>query len=294
MQKQCYVKSSYRRSSSKGWEGFSLDFHTALSPGRVPAQWPLCAARHGAAPAAPANAGPSALRPLSLSDPSAPLVLSLPLPGVTLQPLPEHALWWPEAGTLFIADLHLGKAATFRARGLPVPAGTTASNLARLSAVLVRTGAARLVVLGDFLHAAESLTPAVRAGLLDWRAQHAELQVVLVRGNHDRHAGDPPEALALQVVEEPFAPMPGMPLACCHHPQALAGFTVLAGHVHPAVVLRGRGHDALRLPAFCHDPGLVLLPAFGDFTGAHTVAGAPGRALYAVGGGRVWPLPPQP
>ncbi|WP_313077078.1 ligase-associated DNA damage response endonuclease PdeM [Melaminivora sp.] len=213
------------------------------------------------------------------------------LPGVQLQLLPERALWWPQAGTLFIADLHLGKAATFRARGLPVPAGTTQDNLARLSAVLARTGAGRLVVLGDFLHAAEALTAAVRSALQAWRAAHAGLAVVLVRGNHDRHAGDPPGALALQVVDEPFAPEPGVPLACCHHPQALPGQVVLAGHLHPAVLLRGPGRDALRLPAFCHEAGQVLLPSFGDFTGGHTLRAARGRRLYAVGGGRVWAVP---
>ncbi|SDM74503.1 putative phosphoesterase [Oryzisolibacter propanilivorax] len=212
--------------------------------------------------------------------------------GARLLPLPEHALWWPDGSTLFIADLHLGKAATFRARGLPVPAGTTAENLLRLSAVLARTGVARLVVLGDFLHAAEAQTPALLTRLAQWRAAHAQVAMTLVRGNHDRHAGEPPAELGIAVVDEPWQPWPDVPLACCHHPQALdGGRVVLAGHVHPAVVLRGRGRDALRLPAFCHEPHQVLLPAFGDFTGAHTLQRAPGRRLYAVGGGRVWALP---
>ena len=38
--------------------------------------------------------------------------------------------------TLFVADLHLGKSATFRARGLPVPSGTTQDNLRRLAALV--------------------------------------------------------------------------------------------------------------------------------------------------------------
>ncbi|WP_313084602.1 ligase-associated DNA damage response endonuclease PdeM [Pulveribacter sp.] len=212
-------------------------------------------------------------------------------PGADLVPLPEHALWWPLARTLFVADVHLGKAATFRARGLPVPAGTTAANLARLSALITGLGAERLIVLGDFLHAAEAQTPALLAQLAQWRGHHAAVGMTLVRGNHDRHAGEPPPHLRIAVVDEPHVPYPGIALACCHHPQQLAGHTVLAGHVHPAVLLHGRGRDALRLPAFCHDPGLVLLPAFGDFTGAHTLGGGVSRQLYAVGGDKVWKLP---
>lgn len=39
--------------------------------------------------------------------------------------LPERALWWPAQRMLMVADAHFGKAATFRARGVPVPAGST-------------------------------------------------------------------------------------------------------------------------------------------------------------------------
>lgn len=212
----------------------------------------------------------------------------LSIAGEAVHLLPDPALWWPTGATLFIADLHLGKAAVFRARGLPVPAGTTQANLQRLSDLLVRHGARRLVVLGDFLHAVESRTPSVLAALHAWRARHASLEITLVRGNHDSHAGDPPPTLGIGIVDEPW--LTG-PFACCHHPQLHASHHVLAGHVHPAVRLRGPGRDALRLPCFSTGPGLTLLPAFGDFTGTHVLAPEPGRALFAVGGGQVWPVP---
>ncbi|WPB56754.1 ligase-associated DNA damage response endonuclease PdeM [Xylophilus sp. GOD-11R] len=212
----------------------------------------------------------------------------LNIDGETVHLLPDPALWWPAGATLFIADLHLGKAAVFRARGLPVPSGTTRSNLGRLEALLTRHAARRLVVLGDFLHAAESRTPEVMAALHDWRLAHAALEVVLVRGNHDSHAGDPPSSLGIAVVDEPWVVGP---FACCHHPQIHDGHHVLAGHVHPAVRLRGPGRDALRLPCFVQEDGLTVLPAFGDFTGTHVLAPTAGQRLYAVGGGQVWLVP---
>jgi DNA ligase-associated metallophosphoesterase len=143
-------------------------------------------------------------------------------------------------------------------------------------------------VLGDFLHAVESHAPPVLAALREWRAGHPGLEVVLVRGNHDSHAGDPPGWLGITVVDEPWQIGP---FACCHHPQRVAGREVLAGHVHPAVRLRGMGRDALRLPCFSSGDGLTLLPAFGDFTGSHVLAPEAGTALFAVGGGRVWAVP---
>ena len=214
--------------------------------------------------------------------------------GEALVLLPERALWWPARRTLFIADLHLGKAATFRAAGQPVPAGTTQRNLARLDALIAQHGVQHLVVLGDFLHAEQSRTPVLLAALADWRARHAALHITLVRGNHDSRAGDPPASLGIAIVDEPHLVAP---FACCHHPQAHATHFVLAGHVHPACLLFGAGRDRLRLPCFVVDAGQAdqagqaVLPAFGEFTGGWRVAPAPGRRLYAVGDGGVWPLP---
>jgi metallophosphoesterase superfamily enzyme len=42
-----------------------------------------------------------------------------------LRLLPQRALLDTASRSLMVADLHLGKAATFRAHGLPVPSGTT-------------------------------------------------------------------------------------------------------------------------------------------------------------------------
>ena len=108
--------------------------------------------------------------------------------------LPERALFWPRAGTLVVADLHWGKGATFRAAGIPIPVGTTSDDLARLDGALLRTGARRLVVLGDLFHArAGRIATHTLAELRRWRGAAPELEILLVRGNHDRHAGDPPD-----------------------------------------------------------------------------------------------------
>ncbi|MFZ2988406.1 ligase-associated DNA damage response endonuclease PdeM [Ideonella sp.] len=221
--------------------------------------------------------------------------------GQDLQLLPDRALWWPAQRVLFIADLHIGKAATYRALGQPVPGGTTQQNLARLSRLIDSHRPKQIVFLGDFLHAAQAQTPDVLAALAAWRQHHREhhpdMALTLVRGNHDSRAGDPPATLDITVVDEPH--LIG-PYAACHHPQAHATHFVLAGHLHPSCSLRGPGRDRLRLPCFVLDTepsgptapiGMAILPAFGEFTGGWPVQGAPGRRLYAVGGGGVWALP---
>jgi DNA ligase-associated metallophosphoesterase len=199
--------------------------------------------------------------------------------------LPERALWWPAQGMLMVADAHFGKAATFRARGVPVPAGSTVQAIARLDAMLTRLPVEHIAWLGDLLHAREAQV-AIDA-LTAWRTRHADVACTLVRGNHDRHAGDPPADLRFNVAEQPWAVGP---FALCHEPQTVPGHYVIAGHVHPGIVISGRGRDRLRLPCFRFGQACGLLPAFGEFTGLWAAPVAAGEVLYAVADGRVWPL----
>lgn len=214
--------------------------------------------------------------------------------GARLQLLAQRAIYIAEQASLLIADAHIGKAQAFRSLGVPVPSGTTADGLHRLSTLLAGTQARRVVFMGDLLHAAKGRSAAVLDAVEAWRARHADVELLLVRGNHDRHAGDPPAAWRVQCVDEPFH-LPGLPgLALAHHPQPCNGVYVLAGHVHPAVLLNGRARQRLRLPCFHFGAQVGLLPAFGGFTGNHVVQAAPGDAVYVVADEAVRALKPPP
>jgi uncharacterized protein len=195
--------------------------------------------------------------------------------------LAERALFRPSTDTLLVADAHWGKAAAFRAGGFPVPGGTTTEGLARLTGALERTGARRLVFLGDLFHAREGKAPRTLAALREWRARHPAVEMLLVRGNHDRHAGDPPPELEIACCD---APCVDLPFVLAHHPDEHPAGYVLAGHVHPSVTLLGRGRQRQRLPCFHFGPRVGILPAFGAFTGTADVEVAPGDRVYVVAG----------
>ncbi len=207
--------------------------------------------------------------------------------GETLRLSPDKALYWPARQLLCIADAHFGKAAAYRALGQPVPLGTTASNLLRLDALLARHATKRLVFLGDFFHAPESLRASTLSALHRWREQHAELDCTLIRGNHDHRAGDPPMTLQFEIVDEPLRIGP---LALRHTPLAEPDCHVIAGHVHPVFGLQGRGRQHLRLPCFYSRPELTLMPAFGDFTGGYAVERTADSRIFVVEAGRIWPI----
>ena len=207
--------------------------------------------------------------------------------GASVHLWPEKALSLPDEHTLLVADAHFGKAQAFRRLGVPVPEGTTQSNLQRLDAMLERSGARQVIFLGDLLHAPQSQDSVTIDALRVWRARHARVSMVLVRGNHDQRAGDPPAELGIEVVDEPWSLGPW---ALCHHPQVVEGRYALAGHVHPAVHV-GRGRERLRLPCFHFGDQVGVLPAFGDFTGSHTMAPLPSDQVFVIAEDevRAWP-----
>jgi DNA ligase-associated metallophosphoesterase len=204
--------------------------------------------------------------------------------GEELLLLAERAAWWVRAATLLVADPHWGKAATFRAAGIPVPRGTTADGIARLEAILGRTGARRIIFLGDFLHAREGRAPATLDALRQWRVTRSDVEMVVVRGNHDRHAGDPPPELGVACVDGPLVETP---FVFAHHPGVSDHGYVLGGHLHPGVDLIGPARQRERLPCFWLAAGGGVLPAFGDFTGLWPIAPAPGDRVFVIAEGQV-------
>lgn len=204
--------------------------------------------------------------------------------GTSLVLLAERAAYLPAQRALLVADVHVGKAAAFRGLGVPVPGGTTGGTLARLSTALAASGATQLIVLGDFVHSARSYARATLQALANWREAHASLRITLLRGNHDARAGDPPSRFGIEVVD---APLRCGPLLLAHEPVARPGAYVLAGHVHPGVVVGARGFDRLRLPCFHFGAMVGVLPAFGEFTGSHVMPREDGDRVFAIADGRV-------
>ena len=199
--------------------------------------------------------------------------------GEELTLLPERAIYWGARRTLFVADPHFGKAATFRALGIPVPRGTTTGALARLDAVIGRTTPEQLTFLGDFLHAAEGRDAETLRVLNEWRRRHAAIEMTLVRGNHDVRAGDPPRELEIKCVTAPLAVTP---FVLDHHPRPSTAGYVLCGHIHPAVTLTGVGRQHSRLPCFWFGNAVGVLPAFGEFTGVAEAYVQAGDQVFVV------------
>ena len=208
-------------------------------------------------------------------------MLEIDCAGEKLQLLPEKAVYWPGEKMLIVADLHLGKPAAFRQAGIGVPESTTAADLSRLNALLEITHARRLIILGDLFHSKPGLQQEMLDAVTEWRSQKTQLEIILISGNHDKHSGAPPKIWGLHEHGDIWR---HGPFIFSHQPDvesAGRGY-ILAGHIHPAIVLRESFGGSLRAPCFCFGPRRAILPAFGSFTGMHNLKRQRGDRIFAI------------
>ena len=197
-------------------------------------------------------------------------IIDVTLGETELQLHSGRAVFWPDRKALFVADTHLGKEATFRRHGIPVPRGSTDGTLNSLSALISEVDAQQLVVLGDLFHARSSLSRDVCQSMEAFFRRHASVEFTLVRGNHDAHVGQLPASWPIDVVE------PGMrmgSLVLTHEACTPADDStlVLCGHIHPGVSVGNAIESLGRMPCFWMRNRCLVLPAFGQFTGLHCV-----------------------
>lgn len=199
----------------------------------------------------------------------------------------DRAVYRPSSQRLYVADVHFGKAAAFRHRGVPVPAGTTHDNLNRLDVLIAAHPVREIVFLGDFAHAR---MPGLFDRLRAWRYRHRALRMQLVAGNHDRHAGSPPPDLDIEAIP---GDLPDPPFVLRHVPAAKAAPFGIAGHIHPCYVLRGRSREAMRLPCFWMTRHDLILPAFGAFTGGFAITPSAQDRVFVIADDSVMEIRPQ-
>ena len=169
-----------------------------------------------------------------------------------------------------------------------MPEAATGADLDRLASLVGRYMPRRLAILGDFLHARSGRVDGTMEAFGAWRAAHAELDVLLVRGNHDRGAGDPPEGWKIRVVNEPHSDAGDGRIVMAHDPKAeRAGADglhtgMICGHIHPGVTMFGAVRT-LRAKCFWLRPSVCVLPAFGSFTGCHVIEPAGDDRIFVIG-----------
>jgi DNA ligase-associated metallophosphoesterase len=204
--------------------------------------------------------------------------------GQHLIPHPDKTLFWREEQLMIVADPHFAKTQIFRENGIPIPGGTTAKDLERLSYRMDQLQPRKLLFLGDLLHGRIENQNNFNNLVDKWRRRHKNVELLLATGNHDLRSGDPPNKFRFDyVATEIFLGS----FIFTHKPRCNSSFYGFAGHLHPAVAIAGNGGLKETLPCFCFGLQAALLPAFGSFTGNQVIRPTSDDRIYVVAGDEV-------
>ncbi|MBA4302722.1 MAG: metallophosphoesterase [Sphingobacteriaceae bacterium] len=187
--------------------------------------------------------------------------LALSWSGITWILDASGSCFIPEFETLIISDFHVGKVQHFRKHGIAIPLAAARANLGKLQWVLAKYEPKKLLFLGDLFHSDVNS----ELGLLqELRTIHPSLEILVVPGNHDRYSLTAQGGL-FTITPEQFH-MGGI-IFQHHPPEQEVNEPTVHGHWHPAIQLRGKGRQRMRLACFAFSAKTAVMPAFGLFTG---------------------------
>jgi DNA ligase-associated metallophosphoesterase len=176
----------------------------------------------------------------------------------------QRAIYWKRENALILSDVHIGKTGHFKKHGIPMPDAILQKDLERLEALINHFKAEKLVVVGDLFHA-EGNEDMVT--FKSWLQQFENLQIVLIKWNHDRL---PKKVMTLFNFQAETELEIGPFLLVHEHLSCHKDKFTISGHTHPGVLVKGIGKQKIKLPCYQVSSNQIILPAFSLFTGLNT------------------------
>jgi len=216
--------------------------------------------------------------------------------GQTLWLSPSRIIYWEEEQAVIISDLHFGKTGHFRKSGIAIPQSAFRNDMQRLFELIQHFQPRKLVIVGDMFH---SNANKELEFFLKWRNDHAQLEIILVKGNHDILKTDwytqsgiqltHPSLLInefhfihdLAIFQNPDIPA-GSPPTIPVNQKIKPEHYFFTGHIHPGILIRGLGKQSLRFPCFYFGEQYAVLPAFGNFTGFSLIEPSSHENVFAI------------
>ena len=189
------------------------------------------------------------------------------------------ALYWPEARILVVSDMHLEKSTFLAAHGSLIPPYDTLDTLLSLQRLITIYQPRELLLLGDSFHDAYAWVR-LDASLPEKIAEIVSLveQCSWIEGNHDSTLHHSP--LQGFYVERDIS---GLLFRHEHRPTEQAQ---IIGHYHPKASITLH-RSRVRGPCFAYTDSLLIMPAFGSYTGGLDIT----HEVYApLANGQRWRL----
>jgi DNA ligase-associated metallophosphoesterase len=208
--------------------------------------------------------------------------------GHTFKLLPQRAIHWKHHSIVLLADLHLGKINHFRKSGIPVPTKANDHNLEILIDLLQQTKPSRVICVGDLFHS--HYNPEWETfGEVVKHFRHISFELVI--GNHDIMSELQYQRKGIRVHDR----LEVDDFIFTHHPleDVPENAYNIAGHIHPAVHLVGKGKQAMTLPCFYFGERQGILPAFGMFTGLAAIRPKLNDRIFVIANDQILRMPAE-
>lgn len=191
----------------------------------------------------------------------------------------HRCLYWENEKTLVLSDLHLGKTGHFRKSGIGIPQTVMKEDMLRLIAAIQYYQPKRLIIIGDLFH---SYFNKEHNFFLKWRKDLLQINIILVKGNHDILENSWYEDAGIQVADKLFITPDFIFAHDVNDCPADSNKYCFSGHIHPGIRIKGRGKQHVQLPCFHFGKAYAILPAFGLFTGTHAIESVKGDVVFAL------------
>jgi len=204
--------------------------------------------------------------------------MEIKIRGHHFKMLPQKAVFWKEAKTLLVSDLHLGKVTHFRKEGIAIPSAAFGDNFKRLDELILTNNVYRIIFLGDLFHNRHNAEWELFA---KWRNKYHSVEMIIVLGNHDILPLRLFDENKITVYDDEYREAQ---FIFAHHPETKFenGMYIFCGHIHPVFCLRAKGRQSIKLPCFVFDEMQAVLPSFGVFTGGYEMKVKEGRRIFMI------------
>jgi uncharacterized protein len=196
---------------------------------------------------------------------------------------PERVIFWEDEKAIILTDSHFGKTGHFRKSGLAVPQHIFLEDLQRLFSLLQFYKPEQLIVVGDFFH-----SKANKELLLfeKWRKDVTQLEILLVKGNHDILHSSWYEETKINVYSDGYLRINAFAFThdCTHiskYPQHTDAY-FMTGHLHPGIFIKGTSRQSLTFPCFYFSEQFAILPAYSKFSGIALIEKKKKDKVFAI------------
>lgn len=193
----------------------------------------------------------------------------------------QKAIFWEEEKALIIADVHFTKTGHFRKNGIGVPQQILKEDLQTFFNLINFHQVKKVIVVGDLFHSSANKELEL---FLRWRNDFANVKIHLIKGNHDILLKKWYDNANIIVHEKMLL----IQQFCFVHDlkdvevNAEDNFYTFSGHIHPAIEIKISAKQHIKLPCFYFNKTEAILPAFGRFTGLHTIKKQTGTKVFAI------------